>query len=797
MALSGLIVTDATGAMVAFGSPTVVATASDGTYEFDVTKSPYNATGNGATDDTAAIQAAIDAAEAVASSSSSPVTVFFPNGVYMATIIQVGGDGVTLTGEHSAKIKQLGGSGFNALVYLGADRTGIRNLEIDGNYPTVTPSGDGTGVLCGAFDDMTIDRCYVHNTKGVGIASNNLGRGVRITDTRVVEAGTDGINANSDVTVIRGCEIVDWGVVDASSNRAIQVDGQNADLDSLDILDTKIRMTVTDRDFTDAILVDCGDGDLTTGNPIVFGSSGAATEDGDDSAGAGKSYVKFTLDAGHGFQVGDMVWVDSSSTTQYNDIPHTIRSIGGTGNVFISVVDANTITLHATSAEARAGTPAVDLTSTGSGTFYVSSVGARRVTVTASTGVNTSTNRITCTSHGFKTGAMARLTVANMATDALPGGLDDAGTITLNTPFVSAGTGATYTRPKRINHVTLRGVYIEHASSNAADCNAIKVNNVNNLYFDDVRIHMVPDVGSNENSAIRLGQGLRKVQMSNCHLGGKLIVNNITWVPELTIDGCEIGDGANYPTVAIESIGCTRFTLRNSTLRFGSFGIRNSASGQHSDDKVEIWDVNNNVFEAFRSTRAQVFSFQGSTDFTRSGMISFYNNERRNVHPSYAGLSISSLVTGTDIITMSTHHQLKSGDLVQMVSASPPGGTVATAWYYIRKQSNTTLTLHTSLANVSADTRVDLTSAGSGSTLWSPQIGVQFSGNGFRDLYYMNQRGASIRVVYNEAAPTSASFAWLAGDQILKMDPASGASPGWICTASGSPGTWTAMANLA
>lgn len=838
---------------------------------FDVRR--YGATGNGTTSDTTAINNAIIAAEAV----GNGAVVEFPRGTYATTgLLQAAGGDIQLIGE-GAVIKQIADAGgTNQMLYIGADDVTVKGIEFDGNYPTVTPAGEGIGINVGAFENITIERCYVHNTKGIGINSATLARDVEIASTRVIEAGTDAINVNSDETVISGCDIRDWGVVDASSNRAIQVDGQNADLDSLEILDTKIRMTVTGRNFTDAILIDCGDGDFTTGDPILFGNGGAATEDGDDSAGAAKSYIQYKLDAGHGFQVGDMVWIDNSSVgAAYNDIAHTIRSIGGTGNVFIAVVDSNTITLHPTADEARAGTGAIDLTSTGSGTFYITSYGANRVAVTASSGVNTSNEQITCTSHGFQTGEMARLTVlstastrSNTATggssttitldasasaaddtyngstiyvtsgtgigsighctdyvgatkvatvsswsstapaassgfairaNSLPIGLADAGTLTFNTVWDSvggAGTSATYMRPKRINHVTMRGVTIEHASPDGADCNAIKVNNVNDLHFIDVHVNQTPDISTNENSSIRLGQGLRKVQLSECHLGGKLIVNNITWIPELKLEGCVIGDGANWPEVAMETIGCTRLTVRNSTLRFSLYGIRNVGTGQHSDDKVESWAIHDNVFEAFRSTRAQVFSFQTGTDFDTSGLIGFYNNERRNVHPSYAGLSISSVTTtaGVETLTMSTHHQLKSGDLVQMrTTGSVPGGTTQNAWYFVRKQGNTTLTLHTSLANVSSDTRVDLTSSGSTSTLWSPRIGVQFSGNGFRDLYYMNQSGDNPREIFNEAIPTSANYEWKAGDRILKMDPASGKSPGWICTATGSPGTWKPM----
>jgi hypothetical protein len=45
------------------------------------------------------------------------------------------------------------------------------------------------------------------------------------------------------------------------------------------------------------------------------------------------------------------------------------------------------------------------------------------------------------------------------------------------------------------------------------------------------------------------------------------------------------------------------------------------------------------------------------------------------------------------------------------------------------------------------------------------------------------------------AAPASGT--WEAADIVWDTTPASGAAPGWVCTAAGTPGTWKAMANLA
>ena len=41
------------------------------------------------------------------------------------------------------------------------------------------------------------------------------------------------------------------------------------------------------------------------------------------------------------------------------------------------------------------------------------------------------------------------------------------------------------------------------------------------------------------------------------------------------------------------------------------------------------------------------------------------------------------------------------------------------------------------------------------------------------------------------------SGSWRAGDQCWNTAPSAGGTPGWVCTTSGTPGTWKAMANLA
>ena len=49
-------------------------------------------------------------------------------------------------------------------------------------------------------------------------------------------------------------------------------------------------------------------------------------------------------------------------------------------------------------------------------------------------------------------------------------------------------------------------------------------------------------------------------------------------------------------------------------------------------------------------------------------------------------------------------------------------------------------------------------------------------------------------IVIDTAAPSSG--AWLVGDRCEQKTPVAGQPVGWLCTVSGSPGTWVALANL-
>jgi len=78
--------------------------------------------------------------------------------------------------------------------------------------------------------------------------------------------------------------------------------------------------------------------------------------------------------------------------------------------------------------------------------------------------------------------------------------------------------------------------------------------------------------------------------------------------------------------------------------------------------------------------------------------------------------------------------------------------------------------------------------------LIDPRTGM-ISREWFQFLFQLSLPFLPRKMESGSAAPTTGT--WTRGDIIWKLDPSAGGSPGWVCVADGSPGTWKAMANLA
>ncbi len=196
----------------------------------------YGATGNGVTDDSVAIRAAITASIAAGGG-----TVYFPNGTYIVS--------KDLGYEHSsvpfaaclgipANTTLLGQSKTGAIIKMAAAQPGstrilgvdsvndvfISNLTIDGNRSGQTPSDEHMGgiliaSIAGEQFRLTIRDCVFHSCGGDGITVHTGARDVLIENCYVYGNGRDGIavTGGGDGTgagtgenriIIRNCQCV-------------------------------------------------------------------------------------------------------------------------------------------------------------------------------------------------------------------------------------------------------------------------------------------------------------------------------------------------------------------------------------------------------------------------------------------------------------------------------------------------------------------------------------------------------------------------------------------------------------
>ncbi len=186
--------------------------ASPGT-RLNVKESPYGATGNGTTDDSAAIQSAIDDAE------SQGKVVYFPAGHYRARNLSVD-DSVFLEGVPGKSVLHLAGIGTPAnllTIDLPSGTAGctVSGLTFDGREATgggrVAFNSSGL-VQIASSDDVRFVRCAVRNSAREGMRFNSTNGGA-VSQCHVHDITETGIRAqNASNLHITDNEIAACGV---------------------------------------------------------------------------------------------------------------------------------------------------------------------------------------------------------------------------------------------------------------------------------------------------------------------------------------------------------------------------------------------------------------------------------------------------------------------------------------------------------------------------------------------------------------------------------------------------------
>ncbi|MEU9323183.1 glycosyl hydrolase family 28-related protein [Streptomyces canus] len=158
------------------------------------------AAGDGVTDDTAAIQAAINAA---------PIVYFPPGRVYLTgslamrsgTVLVGAGCGGVFQPPNASMISVIKlKNGTNASLITGADGVAwvrIRDLKLDGNKANNT-SGDLINIASGAAQDTGwhIDNCLLVDAPHDGIAIGTGRQAVKTSRTWIMRSGNNGITQN-------------------------------------------------------------------------------------------------------------------------------------------------------------------------------------------------------------------------------------------------------------------------------------------------------------------------------------------------------------------------------------------------------------------------------------------------------------------------------------------------------------------------------------------------------------------------------------------------------------------------
>jgi parallel beta-helix repeat protein len=185
---------------------------------YDVTDAPYSATGDGATDDTAAIQSALDAANTAGGG-----TVYFPPGLYITTQLLVYSN-TTVTGDGATLKLKSATAGSVAILRVNDTETDvvIDGLEFDGNEANQASTNNHFHLrLYGGR--ITVRNCYFHDSEGNGITIEGGAVDIWVHNNRIINSGRAAISGSGSTTAPSERVTVTENHIDTTGVSAIMI----------------------------------------------------------------------------------------------------------------------------------------------------------------------------------------------------------------------------------------------------------------------------------------------------------------------------------------------------------------------------------------------------------------------------------------------------------------------------------------------------------------------------------------------------------------------------------------------
>ncbi len=243
----------------------------------------YGALGDGSTDDTTAIQDALDAATAVGG------TVFVPSGTYIVTTLTLKANTRLQGGGMGVSVLKLKNTTNVDLIQVAADASNVTvsDLSLDGNR-----ANQGSDSRCLVTSDCTvaarnlvIDRVHVTGaySKGLLLQSGTtefLRQDTRVTNCRIADCGRSNIETIAlHGLVIQGCTFTSWAQNIADEPAIWMQHNTTAGSYNVVIDSNHFYNTVSDAGW--AI-----QSDVEAGNPATLNTNGCAITNNIFNAGA-------------------------------------------------------------------------------------------------------------------------------------------------------------------------------------------------------------------------------------------------------------------------------------------------------------------------------------------------------------------------------------------------------------------------------------------------------------------------------------------------------------------------------